>query len=149
MEANRQVFTDDHWFQTGDTGVITDEGRLQITGRIKEIITRGTRKIMPVVIEQVVLKVKNISKCAVVAVPDKRLFEEICVCFVAAHDSVVTSDDVKRHCSEIFRTDNTLDGLGEMPTYFLQFDDFPSLATGKTDRKKIKEIAIERLKLTH
>ena len=146
-DATKQVFTDDHWFHTGDTGLITDDGRLHITGRIKEIISRGTRKIMPIAIEQVVLKMKHVAKVAVVAVPDKRLYEEVCVCFVSKTDSNVSLDDVKEFCNGSFCTESALDGLGNMPTYFLEFDNFPSLATGKTDRKKIREVAIERLGL--
>ena len=36
-ELNREIFTDDRWFATGDLGVVR-EGRLTITGRQKDVI---------------------------------------------------------------------------------------------------------------
>ena len=95
VEATKSVFTNDSWLRTGDTGLISDDGRLRISGRVGEMISRGTRKIMPVAIEQVILTKKNIAKVVVVGVPDQRLYEEVCVCFVSGTDMELTPDCVK------------------------------------------------------
>ncbi len=51
-EATAAAFTDDGWFRTGDLGRFTDDGFLQIIGRIKEIlVTAGGKNIAPVNIE--------------------------------------------------------------------------------------------------
>ena len=147
VEATKSVFTNDSWLHTGDTGLITEEGRLRISGRVGEMISRGTRKIMPIAIEQVILTMKSIAKVVVVGVPDQRLYEEVCVCFVSGTDMELTPDCVKEFCKEEFCTEGAMDGLGSLPTYFLKFDEFPLLSTGKTDRKMIKILACDRLGL--
>ena len=47
-EANRQSFTTDGWFRTGDIGHLDAEGFLFVTGRIKEmLILGGGKKVLP------------------------------------------------------------------------------------------------------
>lgn len=144
-EATRTTFIAGGWFRSGDIAVITQYGRVVIKGRIKNVISRGTRKIFPDAIEKVVDKVDGILHTVVVAVPDKRLYEEICVCFVANVQSDVTEDDVKDYCVQHFDVTNGADGLGEMPTYFLKFKEFPMLDSGKPHKKEIQSEAVRRL----
>src|SRR5690606_8680451 len=42
-EANSQLFTEDHWLRTGDLGLLR-QGRLTVTGRVKELIVVRARK---------------------------------------------------------------------------------------------------------
>ena len=54
-EANAKAFTDG-WFRTGDQGVLDEEGYLQLTGRLKELINRGGEKISPLEVDEVLLR---------------------------------------------------------------------------------------------
>ena len=46
-EATKETFTDDGWLQTGDKARIDEEGRIFITGRIKEILVLGNGEKVP------------------------------------------------------------------------------------------------------
>lgn len=72
-EATRKSFTDDGWLKTGDSGHITEDGYVKITGRIKEIIiTSGGKNISPITVESCITK--DIFVEQVVAVGDDRKF---------------------------------------------------------------------------
>ena len=56
-EATRAMFTADGWLNTGDTARLDAEGRLYITGRLKEIIVMSNgEKIPPVDMEAAILQ---------------------------------------------------------------------------------------------
>lgn len=45
-EANRNVFTEDGFFRTGDIGRVTEQGLLAITDRVKDLIKTSTGKLV-------------------------------------------------------------------------------------------------------
>ena len=46
-EANRDAFSGDGWFRTGDLAIVTAHGNVAITGRCKDVINRGGIKYNP------------------------------------------------------------------------------------------------------
>ena len=147
-DLTESSFAVGRWFRTGDVGKMLKGGNIIISGRDKDIISRGTRKILPGHIEDVVSRLEGVKQAAVVPVPDERLGEEICVCYIATTKGGTTALDVEAHCRTYFLTgENTADGIGEMPKYFLKFDSFPLLATGKIDKNQLKLISKEKLNI--
>lgn len=67
------------WMQTGDLGIMDEEGYLKITGRLKDLIIRGGENISPAEIEQHFLKHPNIRDAQAVGVKDPKMGEEICI----------------------------------------------------------------------
>ncbi|XP_033728628.1 medium-chain acyl-CoA ligase ACSF2, mitochondrial-like isoform X1 [Pecten maximus] len=145
-KLTKDVFTDDRWFRTGDVGKISKMGNLIIHGRESDAISRGTRKVYPAMLEQLVKQMESVKDVCIVPVPDKRLYEEICVCFTFS--GKVTRDDVQQFCQQTLFKESTIDSLGEMPTYFLLFEEFPKLANGKTNKRAVAMEATLRLGLT-
>lgn len=144
---NNKLFAPGGWVKTGDIGVIEEAGNLVIYGRNKDIISRGTRKIIPAMIEEIIRKMKGLKEAVVVAVPDKQLYEEVCVCYVC-EDQNISSEHIKTYCESHFLSDKTLDGTGEMPKYFVKIDTVPLLATGKYDKTSLRKMATNVLELS-
>ena len=72
-EKTAEAFTADGWFRTGDLAEIDDEGRIIITGRIKDIIiTAGGKNVSPIPLEEEIAKCPIVEHCVVVG--DQRPF---------------------------------------------------------------------------
>ena len=93
--ANRDSFTADGWFRTGDLGQFVDaEGNVRIAGRKKEIINRGGKKYFPREIEEILYEHPAILHVAMVGTPDARLGERNCLCVVLKPGASLTLDEV-------------------------------------------------------
>jgi O-succinylbenzoic acid--CoA ligase len=62
--------TADGWLRTGDAGWVDDAGRLQIRGRLDDLIVTGGEKVWPGDVEAVLRRHPGIADCAVFARPD-------------------------------------------------------------------------------
>ncbi|MGJ0575142.1 AMP-dependent synthetase/ligase [Bifidobacterium breve] len=72
-EKTVEAFTADGWLRTGDLAEIDDEGRIIITGRIKDIIiTAGGKNVSPIPLEEEIAKCPIVEHCVVVG--DQRPF---------------------------------------------------------------------------
>ena len=72
-EKTAEAFTADGWLRTGDIASIDDEGRITITGRIKDIIiTAGGKNVSPIPLEEEIAKCPIVEHCVVVG--DQRPF---------------------------------------------------------------------------
>ena len=72
-EKTAEAFTADGWLRTCDLASIDDEGRITITGRIKDIIiTAGGKNVSPIPLEEEIAKCPIVEHCVVVG--DQRPF---------------------------------------------------------------------------
>ncbi|WP_419907811.1 acyl-CoA synthetase [Hoeflea sp.] len=69
-DATKKAFTDDGWLATGDVGWMDEEGRLNLTGRSKDLIIRSGHNIDPKVIEDALGSHPAVQLCAAVGAPD-------------------------------------------------------------------------------
>ena len=65
-----RAFTADGWLATGDLGWIDDQGRLNLSGRSKDLIIRSGHNIDPKVIEDALGAHPAVQLCAAVGAPD-------------------------------------------------------------------------------
>lgn len=60
------------WLLTGDLGTIDEDGYLQVTGRLKDVIIRGGENIYPREIEDLLHEHPAIAEAAVFGIPDSK-----------------------------------------------------------------------------
>jgi acyl-CoA synthetase (AMP-forming)/AMP-acid ligase II/aryl carrier-like protein len=96
VEANVTAFTGG-WLRTGDEGHLDEQGRLRLTGRIKELVNRGGEKIAPREVEEELLEHPGIDEAVAFAVPHPVLGEEVGVAVVSAAGHDLTVADVRAY----------------------------------------------------
>ena len=72
---------------TGDVGVITHEGYLTLTGRLKETYRCGGEMVMPREIEDLLNEHPLVAQALVVGLPDPKMGEVGCICVVPKGDT--------------------------------------------------------------
>ncbi len=139
-EATAQVIDKDGWLHTGDLAVMDENGYFKITGRIKDMIIRGGENIYPKEIEEFLYTHEAIKDVQVIGVPSKEYGEEIMACIILKDGAVLTEDEVKEYVRSNMARHKT-------PKYVKFMDSFPMTASGKVQKYKLREMAIEELGL--
>jgi long-chain acyl-CoA synthetase len=121
----------DGWLHTGDRGWCDADGFLFFDGRLKDLIRRGGEMIAPAEIELQLLKHPSIRECAVFAVPDEILGEEIAAAIVA--DQPILAGELPQ-----FLTGRL--PLHMQPRFIMLADALP-----KTETEKIKRHELNKL----
>ena len=134
--ANRDSFTADGWFKTGDLGQFADaDGNVRIAGRKKEIINRGGKKYFPREIEELLYEHPKIVQAAIVGAPDARLGEKNCLCVIIKEGESLALDEVVG-----FLKGRVADY--KLPEAIVVMNDFPMTPTGKIRRPElVKRVA--------
>jgi acyl-CoA synthetase len=129
--ATESSFNRDGWFMSGDLGVLTETGCLQIVGRKKDLIIRGGHNIFPATIEELAMRHADIDRAAAFPVFDERLGEKVCLAIVPKSGVVVSAESMLDHLAEA--------GLSkyDMPEYFASLDVFPLTASGKILKREL------------
>ena len=130
--ANKNAFTDDKWFRSGDLATMDDNGYVTITGRIKDVINRGGIKYNPLDVEELLMKHPKIAMAAIVPVPDPVLGERACVYVTLAGDETITLIEI---CA--YLGDNNIVKL-KHPERLEIVDDMPMTATRKIIKGRLK-----------
>ena len=142
-EATAKAFTGDGWLRTGDLGSLTADGRLRMTGRLKDVFRVGGENVAPAEVEEVLLAHPAVETAQVVGVPDARLGEVGCAYVTLRSGSSVSTEELLDWCKA--RCANF-----RVPRYLRIVKDFESIgmtASGKVQKTKLREHALRELKL--
>jgi fatty-acyl-CoA synthase len=142
-EATRNAFTPDGWLRTGDLGELTADGRLRMSGRIKDVFRVGGENVAPAEVEEVLLAHPAVQTAQVVGVPDARLGEVACA-------YVTLKDGFSASAEEILSFVKQKSANFRVPRYLKVVADFEAIgmtASGKVQKAKLKEHAMREFGL--
>jgi len=131
----------DGWMHTGDIAVMDDDGYVQITGRIKDMVIRGGENVYPREIEEFLYTHPDILDAQVIGVPDERYGEELCA-WVRMRDGAepVTAESLRAFASGRL-------AHYKIPRYVTIVDEFPMTVTGKVRKVEMREKSVADLGL--
>lgn len=140
------------WMYSGDEAEMDENGYVQITGRIKDLIIRGGENIHPLEVENCLFQLAGVQEVSVVGVDDERLGEAVAAFVIPrrgwsmadsstggdAADKRLTKDDIKdwvrTHLSSHL-----------VPKHIFWVDEYPKTASGKIQKFKLRDMAKEML----
>jgi fatty-acyl-CoA synthase len=139
-ERTAEVLDRARWMHTGDLAVMDEDGYLRIVGRIKDMVIRGGENVYPREIEEFLYGHPDVADVQVVGVPDPRFGEELMAWIVPRGGAAVTQESVAEFCRGKI-------AHYKVPRYVAVVDEFPMTVTGKVQKYKLRELAIEQLGL--
>jgi fatty-acyl-CoA synthase len=124
------------WMHTGDLATMDQDGYVNIVGRSKDLIIRGGENIYPREIEEFLYAHPDISDVQVVGVPDERYGEEVAAFVIARVPGTLDPEAVREFCRGKI-------AHYKIPRYVIPVEEFPMTVTGKVQKFKLREQAIE------
>src|SRR5215212_6116744 len=136
-DRTSEVIDQEGWLHTGDLAVMDEDGYVRITGRAKDMIIRGGENVYPREIEEFLYTHPEVSDVQVYGVPDEKYGEQVAAAVKLRQGSELTAEDVQKYCRENI-------AYYKVPEYVDFVEDYPMTASGKIQKYKLREAAVER-----
>ncbi|MEG1874041.1 MAG: AMP-binding protein [Angelakisella sp.] len=136
-EATRQVIDKDGWLHSGDLATVDKNGYYKITGRIKDMIIRGGENIYPKEIEEFIYTLPQVQDVQVIGVPSKQYGEEVMACVILRQPGAMTEEELKTVVAGHL-------ARHKVPKYVAFVEQFPMTASGKIQKYRLREWAVEQ-----
>ena len=134
--ATEKAIDREGWLHSGDLGTMDEKGYVRMTGRLKEVITRGGETIYPTEIEEVLFSHPGVSNVQIFGVPDKALGEEIAAWIKLEEGASVTEEEILKYSKEKLPDSH-------LPRYIKFVKEFPMTPLGKIQKFKMREVAVK------
>jgi fatty-acyl-CoA synthase len=118
-----------------------EDGYVNIVGRSKDMVIRGGENVYPRELEEFLHGHPDVSDVQVVGVPDDHYGEEILACVVPRAGASPSEDDIRDYCRGKI-------AHFKVPRYVKLVDEFPMTVTGKVQKFKLRDAAIDELGLS-
>jgi fatty-acyl-CoA synthase len=136
QEATENAIDRDGWLHSGDLAVKTEDGFYRITGRIKDVIIRGGENIYPREIENYLYRIPQIEAVEVAGVPSKKYGETVGAFVKLKSGQIITEEEIIDFCRGNI-------AWFKIPKYIFFVDEFPMTASGKIQKYKLSQLAIQ------
>ena len=139
-EATKAVIDEDGWLHTGDLAIEDEDGYYIIDGRIKDMIIRGGENIYPREIEELYYTNPKIKDVQVVGVPSEEFGEEVMAFIVLKEDETMDEEEARNFVRQNM-------ARHKVPSYVAFIDQLPMTASGKIQKFKLRDMALDILGL--
>jgi len=139
-EATAVAIDGNRYMHTGDIATMDDDGYVNISGRIKDMVIRGGENVYPREIEEFLFAHPAIKDVQVIGVPDERFGEELCAWVILNDGASLTDEDVRAYCRGRI-------AHYKVPRYVMFVDGWPMTVSGKVQKFKMREESIAKLGL--
>lgn len=134
---NRNIRSADGWLITGDVGYLTEDQRLVLTGREKDLIVRSGHNINPSDIEDIANIFPGVQISAAVGMPDAYAGEVPVLFVVASPGAAIDIGALEQHLGSAIAEPPA------RPKRIFQIDALPTTAVGKIVKNDLRDRAIE------
>ncbi|WP_429840877.1 AMP-binding protein [Brevibacillus sp. FIR094] len=135
-EETVKAIDHDGWLHTGDLATVDEEGYYRITGRLKDMIIRGGENIYPREVEEFLYTHPKVLDVQIVGVPDAKYGEQVLACIRVKPRETLTEDEIRAYCEGKI-------AHYKIPRYIQFVDEYPMTASGKIQKFKLREQALE------
>jgi fatty-acyl-CoA synthase len=139
-EATREAIDAARWMHTGDLAAMDDQGYVNIVGRIKDMIIRGGENVYPREVEEFLYTHPDIADVQVIGVPSAKYGEEVMAWVKLREGARVSGEELATWCKGKIAS-------YKIPRHWKFVDAFPMTVTGKVQKFKMREVAVEELGL--
>lgn len=136
-EATREAIDEDGWLHTGDIARLDEDGYLDITGRMKDMVIRGGENIYPREVEEFLYTHPGVSDVQVVGVPDERYGEELMAWVIPKDGMELDVEEIRAFCKGAI-------SHHKIPRYIEFTDAYPMTASGKIQKFKLRKMSQEK-----
>ncbi len=125
------------YLHTGDVGYLDEDGSLQITDRMKDVIKSGGEWISSLELEDVISRCAGAAEVAAFAIPDKRWGERPMVAIVKSNEELSIEDVQAAIVDEVEQGRLSKWALPERIEFV---DALPKTSVGKMDKKVLRKM---------
>ncbi len=137
-EETAKAVDKDNWLHTGDLAIMDENGYCKITGRIKDMIIRGGENIYPREIEEFLYTHPKVKDVQIVGVPNEKYGEEVAAFIQVKAGEKIEGPEISEFCKEQI-------SYYKIPKYVFFINDYPTTASGKIQKYKLREMAAQEL----
>ncbi|MGD1067802.1 MAG: AMP-binding protein [Vulcanimicrobiaceae bacterium] len=141
-EATAGAIDPARYMHTGDIAVMDEDGYVNISGRIKDMVIRGGENVYPREIEEFLYTHPAVKDVQVIGVPDEKFGEELCAWVVLREGAHASDEDIRAFCRGKI-------AHYKIPRYVMFVDGWPMTVSGKVQKYKMREESVRLLGLEH
>ena len=138
-DATHKAVDESGWLYSGDLGTMDKDGYVKITGRLKEMIIHGGENIYPREVEDFIFTHPKVAEVAVFGIPHEYYGEEV-MAWVQLHaGESATVDEIRDFCKDKM-------AHFKIPSHIWFVEEFPMTVTGKLQKFRMREMAVEKMR---